>query len=155
MQHVPPKIPQMTLFSPSVAHVFAIHAHPATPVIPAAAAAAITSRPSSPQHTYGGAGVCGVWCEDSIRGRDFDWYITRFLLFFGEVPTAFCTYAMGSRDTLTTLPKGPRRLRILAQAGSSQKLHFPCAALRGSEPTSVLQGSCFPGRPQPSHFIRV
>ena len=46
--------------------------------------------------------------------------------------TAFCTYPMDSHDTLRTLPKSPRRLRILSKAGSSQKSHFPCAALRGA-----------------------
>ena len=53
---------------------------------------------------------------------------------------AFCTYSMGSHDTLRTLPKSPRRLRILAKAGSSRKSHIHCAAPRGVRVDQRLAG---------------
>ena len=73
-------------------------------------------------------------------GQSLPNHITRFLLFFGKATIVFCTYSMGSHDTLRTLPKSPRRLRILAKACSSRKSHIHCAAPRGVRVDQCLAG---------------
>ena len=80
-------------------------------------------------------------------------YITRYLLFFGIAVTAFCTYSMGSHETLRTLPKSPRRLRILAKACSSRKLHIHCAAPRGVRVDQRLAGEITGGTSKNITFI--
>ena len=82
-------------------------------------------------------------------------YITRFLLFFGIVITAFCTYSMGSHDTPRTLPKSPRRLRILAKACSSRKSHIHCAAPRGVRVDQRLAGEITCGTSKNALFHKV
>ena len=82
-------------------------------------------------------------------------HITRYLLFFGKAKTAFCTCSMGSHDTLRTLPKSPRRLRILAKACSSRKSHIHCAAPRGVRVDQRLAGEITCGTSKNTRFYKV
>ena len=62
---------------------------------------------------------------------------------------------MGSHDTLRTLPKSPRRLRILAKACSSRKSHIHCAAPRGVRVDQRLAGEITCGTSKNTRFYKV
>ena len=86
-------------------------------------------------------------------------HITRFLLFFGESQTAFCTYSMGSHDTLRHCQRaracrcGGKKTRALRQGtvfqlfvqmalwdtlGSGMDQHFAPELFAGTSKTTTF-----------------
>ena len=61
---------------------------------------------------------------------------------------------MGSHDTPRTLSKSPRRLRILAKAGSSQKITFPLCRSAGVRADQRFAGELFAGTSKTTTFYK-
>jgi hypothetical protein len=100
------------------------------------------------------AGPCISW-HGCVGPRQTFIHVTHYLLFFDKACTAFCTYSIGSHDTPRTLPKSPRRLRILAKACSSRKSHIHCAAPRGVRVDQRLVGEITYGTSKNARFYKV